>query len=61
MPNTDAHDAKRILHGLHTILRCIRPSDLPKAGKHLAVHHHIPQKVMLKAVARYSRLHHTNK
>jgi hypothetical protein len=56
--NINARDAKRILHGLHNILRCVRPQDLRTVAKHLAVHHHIPQKVMLTAVARYVRIHH---
>jgi pyrroline-5-carboxylate reductase len=58
--NINARDAKRILHGLHNILRCVRPQDLPTVAKHLAVHHHIPQKVMLTVMARYARIHHTN-
>lgn len=58
--NINTRDAKRILHGLHNILRCVRPRDLPTVAKNLAVHHHIPQKVMLKATARYARIHHTN-
>ena len=56
--NINARDAKRILHGLHNILRCVRPQDLPTGAKHLAVHQHIPQKVMLTVMARYARIHH---
>jgi pyrroline-5-carboxylate reductase len=56
--NINARDAKRILHGLHNILRCVRPQDLTTVAKHLAVHHHIPQKVMLTVMARYARIHH---
>jgi pyrroline-5-carboxylate reductase len=56
--NINARDAKRILHGLHNILRCVRPQDLPTVAKHLAMHHHIPQKVMLTVMARYARIHH---
>ena len=59
MTNINTRDAKRILHGLHNILRCIRPRDLPYVAKGLAVRFHIPQKVMLKAMARYARIHHT--
>ena len=58
--NLQARDAKRILHGLHNILRCVRPRDMPTVAKHLAVRFHIPQKAMLKATARYTRIHHTN-
>ena len=58
--NINARDAKRILHGLHNILRCVRPHDMPTVGKRLAVHHHIPQKIMLRAMARYVRIHHTH-
>jgi hypothetical protein len=57
--NINSRDAKRILHGLHNILRCVRPRDLPTVGKHLAMHHHIPQKLMLKAVAHYARTRNT--
>lgn len=58
--NTNSRDAKRILHSLHSTLSCTPHEALPHIAKHLAVHHHIPQKVMLKATARYSRIHHTN-
>ena len=39
--NINTRDAKRILHGLHNILRCVRPRDLPTVAKNLAMHHHI--------------------
>lgn len=60
MNNTLTRDAKRILHNLHNTLLCVRPHDLPTVAKHLAVRFYIPQKVMLKAMSRYTRLHHTN-
>jgi len=60
MHDNNARDAKRILHGLHNILCHIQAHDLPTVAKNLAMHHHIPQKVMLKATARYARIHHTN-
>jgi hypothetical protein len=59
MPNTNTRDAKRILHNLHSTLSATPHEALPHIAKHLAVRFHIPQKTMLKAMARYTRIHHT--
>jgi hypothetical protein len=58
--NINARDAKRILHTLHNTLSATPHEALPHIAKHLAVRFLIPQKVMLTAVARYARIHHTN-
>lgn len=60
MRNLNTRDAKRILHGLHNLLRHVRPYDLPTVAKQLALRYQIPQKVMLKVMARYARIHHAN-
>jgi hypothetical protein len=60
MTNTHSRDAKRILHTLHNTLSATPHEALPHIAKHLAVHFLIPQKTMLKAMARYTRIHHTN-
>lgn len=60
MNNTLTRDAKRILHSLHNTLSCTPHEALPHIAKHLAVRFCIPQKVMLKAMSRYTRIHHTN-
>jgi len=56
----DTRDAKRILHELHNAIRCVQAHLLPTLAKALANDYHIPQKVMLKAMSRYARLHHSN-
>jgi hypothetical protein len=60
MTNTQTRDAKRILHALHNTLSATPHEALPPIAKHLAVRFHIPQKAMLKAMARYTRIHHNN-
>lgn len=54
----DTRDAKRILHELHRAICCVENRLLPTLAKALAKDYRIPQKVMLKAMSRYSRLHH---
>jgi len=58
--NTQARDAKRIIHELHNLLRVLRAHDLPLVAKGLAGKFNIHQKAMLKAMAHYSRIHHTH-
>ena len=58
--NINTRDAKRILHELHNSLSCTPHEALPHIAKYLAVRFDIPQKTMLKAMARYTRIHHTN-
>lgn len=57
MTNTNARAAKRIIHELPNILCHIQAHELPFVAKGLARTYNIPQKVMLKAMARYSRLY----
>jgi hypothetical protein len=58
--NLQARDAKRIVHELHHILCHIQAQELPYVAKALAVRFIVPKKVMLKAMARYIRIHHTH-
>ncbi len=60
MNNLVTRDAKRIVHELHNILPHIEAQFLPRVAKGLATKFCIPQKVMLKAMARYARIHHAN-
>lgn len=60
MNNNHARDAKRILHELHNAIRCVQAHLLPTLAKALANDYNIPKKVMLKAMSRYARLHHSN-
>lgn len=53
----DTRDAKRILHELHRAICCVDNHLLPTLAKALANDYHIPQKVMLKAMRRFTRLH----
>jgi hypothetical protein len=57
MQNTNKRDAKRIIHGLHNILSCTPIEALPFIAKVLAKKFSIPQKTMLKTMARYTRIH----
>jgi len=59
MRNLNARDAKRIIHELHSILSATPNEALPFVAKGLARKYSIPQKVMLKAMSRYIRIHHT--
>jgi hypothetical protein len=58
--NTLTRDAKRIIHELPQILFHIQAHELPFVAKGLARTYNIPQKVMLKAMARYTRIHHNH-
>jgi hypothetical protein len=60
MNNTPSRDAKRIIHERHNILRHVQPVELTLIAKAWAKLNFIPQKVMLKAMSRYARIHHTN-
>lgn len=60
MNNLVTRDAKRIVHELHYQLKHIAPTYLPLVAKMVAIKYCVPQKVMLKAMARYVRIHHTN-
>lgn len=57
MNNLNQRDAKRILHGLHHILPFTPHAALSHVAKGLARTYGIPQRVMLKAMARYTRLY----
>jgi hypothetical protein len=56
---TTQHNAKRIIRELHNLLKCVPTEALRPVAKGLAKEHKLPQKTMLKAMARYIRLHHT--
>jgi hypothetical protein len=58
--NLQTRDAKRIVHELHDKLKHVSPVHLSLVAKALAIKYCVPQKVMLKAMARYVRIHHTN-
>lgn len=58
--NTQARDAKRIIHGLHHMLRHIQAGDLHGVAKAMAVRFNLPNKAMIKAMAHYARVHHTH-
>jgi hypothetical protein len=60
MNNLVTRDAKRIVHELHYQLKHVPPVHLSLVAKALAVKYCVPQKVMLRAMARYVRIHHTN-
>lgn len=60
MNNLITRDAKRTVHEMHNILKHFDAQVLPQVAKGLATKFCIPQKVMLKAMARYTRIHHTN-
>lgn len=60
MNNLVTRDAKRIVRELHPTLRHIEAEFLPYIAKAVAIKFCVPQKVMLKAMARYTRIHHTN-
>ena len=56
--NVNARDAKRIIHEAHGVFKHIKAVDLPAVAKGYAHLYHIPQKAMLKAMARYIRINH---
>ncbi len=60
MNNTNSRDAKRIIHERHNILRHVQAGELSLVAKAWAKLNFIPQKVMLKAMSRYIRIHHSN-
>ena len=60
MNNLVTRDAKRIVHELHYQLKHISPTHLSLVAKALAIKFCVPQKVMLKAMARYVRIHHSH-
>ena len=60
MTNTHSRDAKRIIRETTYALKHIPASALPHVAKGFASSYSIPQKVMLKAMSRYARVHHTN-
>jgi hypothetical protein len=60
MHNTQTRDAKRIIHELHSILCHMQAQELPFVAKGLAGRFNLPKKTMLKAMARYTRIHHTH-
>jgi hypothetical protein len=59
MTNEHLRNAKRIIHELHNLLLHVKSNDLPFVGKAYAKQYSIPQKVMLKTMSRYARLHHS--
>ena len=60
MTNTPSRDAKRIIRETTYALKHIPASALSHVAKGFASSYNIPQKVMLKAMSRYIRIHHTN-
>ena len=58
MNNLVTRDAKRIVHELHYQLKHVQPVHLSLVAKALAIKYCVPQKVMLRAMARYVRIHH---
>lgn len=60
MYNSPSREAKRLIHEQHYILRYVQTIELPLVAKAWAKLNFIPQKVMLKAMSRYARIHHTN-
>ena len=56
----DTRDAKRILHELHRSICRVEDRFLPALAKGLAKDYDIPQKVMLKAMRRFTRLNYHN-
>lgn len=58
--NLDARDAKQVLRELRAGISLVEAHLLPRLAKALASDYKIPKKVMLKAMSRYARLHHSN-
>ena len=58
MYNIPSREAKRRIHERHDILRYVPANELHLVAKAWAKFNFIPQKVMLKAMSRYIRLHH---
>jgi hypothetical protein len=57
--NLDARDAKRFVREGHNVFKHINAKELLGVAKGFAHLYEMPQKVMLKAMARYIRLHHS--
>ena len=55
--NLTHRSAKHVIHGLHHILPHVEAQFLPQVAKILARKFCVPQKVMLKVMARYTRLY----
>lgn len=55
MNNTITRDAKRIIRELRLILSAVPIEALPFVAKGLAQSYNLPQRVMLKAIARFTR------
>lgn len=55
--NLNARDAKRIIHAQHHILSHIGVDALPIMARAWAAQYNIEKPVMLRAMARYVRLH----
>jgi hypothetical protein len=55
MNNLAARDAKRIIRELHPILWFTPIEALPYVAKGLARKYNLPQRLMLKAMARFTR------
>jgi len=60
MYNSPSREAKRIIHERHNILRYVPANALHLVAKAWGKLYFIPQKVMLKAMSRYIRIHHSN-
>ncbi len=60
MNNSPSREAKRLIHERHDILRYVPANELHLVAKAWGKLNFIPQKVMLKAMSRYIRIHHTN-
>jgi len=58
MTNTNARDAKRIIHSHDHLLKHIPAPVLPHIARGLANEFNLPQKLMLKTMKRYARIHH---
>ena len=55
MNNINARDAKRIIRELRLILSATPIDALPHVAKGLAQSYNLPQRLMLKAMARFTR------
>ena len=55
--NQNARDAKRIIHAQHHILPYVSADALPMMARAWAAQYNIEKPVMLRAMARYVRLH----
>ncbi len=60
MYNSPSREAKRLIHERHDILRYVPANELHLVAKAWGKLNFIPQKVMLKAMSRYIRIHHSN-